>query len=143
MKKIGEILLDTGVLLLGDLISLKRMKQTPHQTSKQFMDSRSQKTYTQGIDFQKFTDQLFDGLSVNELLQQGLLHEMKHTNDTELSSENILNDLAAGFKQIKFENGASGKAMAVLSEEGYYPVYAETDENGISKLIIDLRAPQE
>jgi hypothetical protein len=143
MKKIGEILLDTGVLVVGDLISLKRMKQTPHQAVRQFMHSQSQQVYTQGLDFQKFTDLLLDGLSVNDLIEKGVLVERKQTNDTELSSENILNDLEAGFKQIKFENGASGKALAVLSEEGFFPVYAETDERGISKLVIDLRAEQE
>ncbi len=143
MKQIGEIFLDTGVLIVGDLISLKRMKQTPHQSIKQFVHSQSQQIYTQGVDFQKFTDLLLDGLSVNELIAQGLLVEVKHTNDTELSSENIVNDLGAGFKQIKFENGTNGKALAVLSEEGFYPVYAEMDERGISKLVIDLRALQD
>lgn len=143
MKQIGEIFLDTGVLVVGDLISLKRMKQTSHQSIRQFVHSQSQQTYTQGVDFQKFTDLLLDGLSVNELIAQGLLVEVKHTNDTELSSENIVNDLGAGFKQIKFENGTNGKALAVLSEEGFYPVYAETDERGISKLVIDLRALQD
>jgi len=143
MKKIGEILLDTGVLVVGDLISLKSMKQTPHQTARQFMHSQSQQIYTQGLDFQKFTDLLLDGLSVNDLIEKGVLVERKQTNDTELSSENILNDLETGFKQIKFENGVSGKALAVLSEEGFFPVYAETDERGISKLVIDLRAEQE
>jgi hypothetical protein len=29
------------------------------------------------------------------------------------------------------------------SDEGYYPIYAETDEKGVSKLIIDLRFTQE
>lgn len=143
MKKIGEILLDTGVLVVGDLISLKRMKQTPHQATRRFVHGESQQTYTQGLDFHNFTDLLLDNLSVNELIEQGVLTELRQTNDTELSSENILNDLEAGFKQIRFENGANGKALAVLSEEGFYPVYAETDERGISKLVIDLRAEQD
>lgn len=143
MKKIGEILLDTGVLVVGDLISLKRIKQTPHQVARQFLHHQTERIYTQGIDFQKFTDLLLDGSNVNELLEKGVLTESKPSNDTELSSENILNGLEAGFKQIKFENGVSGKALAVLSEEGFYPVYAEIDEHGVSKLVIDLRAKQE
>lgn len=68
---------------------------------------------------------------------------MKDTNNTELSTENILNDLDSGFKQLNFENGAPGKAFALLSEEGFYPVYAEMDEKGIARLIVDFRAKQE
>ena len=43
MKKIGEILLDTGVLLLGDMTNLKKMRQTPHHPLKQFTHAQSQK----------------------------------------------------------------------------------------------------
>ncbi len=72
-----------------------------------------------------------------------MLTEIKHTNGTELSTENILNDLGAGFKQINFENGTPGKAFAVRSEEGFYPVYTEMDEKGVAKLIVDFRAGQD
>ena len=77
MKKIVEICLDTGVLLVGDLISLKRMKQTPHQPVRQFVHSQHQQTYTQGVDFQKFTDPLLDNLSVNELLAQSPVKDVE------------------------------------------------------------------
>ena len=143
MKKIGEILLDTGVLLLGDMTYLKKMKQSPHHPVRQFKHIQNQTIYTQGIDFQKYSDILIDKNSVNDLIAKKILIEIKQTNDIELSSENIVNDLSTGFKQIRFENGANGKAFAVLSDEGYYPIYAETDEKGISKLIIDLRFSQE
>lgn len=68
-----------------------------------------------------------------------ILTAEKQTNNTELSSESILQDLESGIKQLFFETGTP----AILSEEGYYPVYAETDENGIARLVIDFRAVQE
>lgn len=142
MKKIGEICLDTGVLMLGDLTYLKKIKQTPHQSNRQFMHETSKKTYTQNIDFVKYTDVLIDGKTVNELIEAAILTEVKTTNDTELSTENILNDLESGFKQINFDNGAPGKALALLSKEGFYPVYVEMDEEGVAKLVIDFRAEE-
>ncbi len=143
MDKIGEILLDSGVLVMGDLIFLKKIKQTPHQSNRQFVHATTQKTYTQNVDFQKYTDILIDNLTVNELIEKAVLTEIKHTNDTELSTENIINGLGEGFKQLNFENGTPGKAFAMLSEEGFYPVYTEMDEKGVAKLIVDFRAGQD
>jgi len=140
MKKIGEILLDSGVLLLGDLVEIKKIDRTPHSTQRIFVDTHTRQVYQQGIAFDKFTDILLDNKSVNQLLAEKVLEEVMPSNASELSSENILSDLEKGFKQIKFENGTDGKAFAVLSEEGFYAIYAETDEKGISKLIIDFRA---
>lgn len=140
MEKIGEILLDSGVLVIGDLIFLKKIKQTPHDPNRRFVHAETQKVYTQNIDFQKYTDVLIADQTVNELIGKAVLTEVKDTNNTELSTENILNDLNSGFKQLNFEKGTPGKAFALLSEEGFYPVYAEMDEKGIAKLIVDFRA---
>ena len=143
MEKIGEILLDSGVLVIGDFIFLKKIKQTPHDPNRRFVHVKTQKIYTQNIDFQKYTDILIDNQTVNALIEKAVLTAVKDTNNTELSTENILNDLDSGFKQLNFENGAPGKAFALLSEEGFYPVYAEMDEKGIAKLIVDFRAGQD
>jgi|GEM_PF-1754037 len=121
MEKIGEILLDSGVLIVGDLVFIKKIKQTPHEVNRQFVHSNDGKIYTQNIDFNKYTDILFDNYTVNELIAQGVLTAVKNTNDTDLSTENILNDLDQGFKQLYFENGSPGKAFAVLSEAGFFP----------------------
>jgi hypothetical protein len=139
MQKIGEILLDSGVLVLGDLVEIKKMNQRPHTVHKVLIDIHTHKTYTQGLDFQKFTDVLFDDKSVNQLLAEHTLEEMKPSNPNELSSENILSGLEKGFKQIDFENGIAGKAFAALLSEGVASVYAEMGENGIEKLVIDFK----
>ena len=138
MEKIGEILLDSGVLLLGDLIQLKKIKQSVHNVKRQFLHTETQKTYTQGVDFNKFTDILLDNKTVNELLADASLQELSTQNPHELSSENILKDLEKGFKQIDFENGTEGKAFAVLLPEGSFQIYAQIGEKGIEKLMIDF-----
>lgn len=43
MEKIGEILLDSGVLVIGDLIFLKKIKQTPHDPNRRFVHVKTQK----------------------------------------------------------------------------------------------------
>jgi hypothetical protein len=48
-----------------------------------------------------------------------------------------------GIKQLYFDNGVSGKALAVLSKEGFCPVYAESDERGIKRLVIEFRTDEE
>ncbi|TAD99207.1 MAG: hypothetical protein EAZ97_09325 [Bacteroidetes bacterium] len=138
MEKIGEILLDSGVLLLGDLIQLKKIKQSVHNAKKLFLHTKTQKTYTQGVDFNKFTDVLLDNKTVNELLADASLQELSTQNPHELSSENILKDLEKGFKQIDFENGTEGKAFAVLLRESSFQIYAQIGEKGIEKLMIDF-----
>ncbi len=72
-------------------------------------------------------------------MAENILEEVKPINTTELSSENILNNLEKGFKQIDFENGTAGKAFAALLAEGVFSVYAEMGENGIEKLLIDFK----
>ena len=139
MKKIGEILLDTGILLIGDLTNLKKIKQTPHSANRRFIHLETQQAYTQNVDFKKYSDVLADGKTVNELIQAHILKEVSTTNDTELSSENIINGFQDGIRQLRFENGTDGKALALLLEEGVFPVFVETDEHGISKLIIAFR----
>jgi hypothetical protein len=47
--------------------------------------------------------------------------------------------LKHGIRQLRFENGTEGKALALLLEEGVFPVFVETDEHGISKRIIAFR----
>lgn len=139
MKKIGDILLDTGILLIGDLTNLKKIKQTPHHANRQFLHLATRQTYIQNVDFTKYSDVLADGKTVNELIEAHLLEEVSPTNDTELSSENILNGFQEGIRRLRFENGTEGKALALLLEEGVFPVFVETDEQGISQLIIRFR----
>jgi glutamate synthase domain-containing protein 3 len=139
MEKIGEILLDSGVLVFGDLVEIKKINHLPHQTQRIFIDNKTKQLYKQGLDFQRFTDILLDNKNVNQLLAENILEEVKSINTTELSSENILNNLEKGFKQIDFENGTAGKAFAALLAEGVFSVYAEMGENGIEKLLIDFK----
>ncbi len=138
--KIGEILLDTGVLLLGDIANLKKIKQEKHQITRIFKHKDTKTLYEQGKNFKKFTDILLNEMTVNELIEKEILVEQQHVNDFDLSTENVLNDLENGFKQLKFETGVNGKAFAVnsINGEGFYPVYAEINENGIEQLLIDF-----
>ena len=138
--KIGEILLDTGVLLLGDIKNLKKIDPKPYKKQARYKHVVLEQEYEYKIDFEKYTDILVDNKSVNELLEEELLEEIYDTNDTELSIPNIVNGLANGYKQLKFDNGETGKAFAFLSDngEGFCPIYLETDENGNERLIIEL-----
>ncbi len=139
--KIGEILLDTGVLLLGDIANLKKIKQGKHQIIRIFRYKDTDTIYEHGKDFKKFTDILLDEMTVNMLIEKKILIEQKQVNEFDLSTENILNDLEKGFKQLKFETGVNGKALAInsINGEGFYPVYAEINKNGIERLIIDFK----
>jgi hypothetical protein len=138
--KIGEILLDTGVLLLGDIANLKKIKQDKHQFTRVFKHIDTETLYEQGKDFKKFTDILLNEMSINELIEKEILIEQKQLNEFDLSTENILNDLESGFKQLKFNTGINGKAFAInsINGEGFYPVYAEINEKGIERIIIDF-----
>jgi len=143
LQKIGEICLDSGILVFGDLINLKKIKSNPHQSPTIYEHAKTGVKYTQGIDFQKYTDILFDNLTVNQLIQEDILRQVQTVPSSELSSENIVSRLAEGFMQINFENGINGKAFAVAQKEGFYGVYAQITENGITKLLIDFENSQE
>jgi len=138
--KIGEILLDTGVLLLGDIATIKKIKQGKHQITRIFKHKDTETIYEQGKDFNKFTDILLNEMTVNELIEKEIIVEQNQTNEFDLSTENILNDLEQGFKQLKFETGVNGKAFAIssINGEGFYPIYAEITDNRIERLIIDF-----
>ncbi len=138
--KLGNILLDTGVLLIGDIKNIKKFKQSPFKNNARLKDNQTGKIYEYKVNFQKFTDILFDNKTVNELIECGVLNRIISTNNTELSTENIVTDLEKGYKQFHFENGTSGKAFAFLNQNGekFYPIYLEKNEKGIERLVIEF-----
>ena len=145
-KKIGDILLDTGVLLLGDIINLREFKQSEFKKTTKLRNKNTNEIYEYGKDFKKFTDLLFDNKTVNELIETKIIEEIKDTNETELSLDNIVNDIEQkNFKQLRFDTGINGKALAVLNMngEGFYPVYAEYNDKGIERLIIEFKEEDE
>ena len=141
-KKIGEIALDTGVLVIGDINNIKKFKQDSFKKQSQLRDTVSGKIYEYNVDFKKYDEVLFNNMTVNELIEKELLEEIRPTNDTDLSTENIINDIDKGHKQLHFDNGVSGKAMAYLSnaEEGNYPVYIEIGSDGTERLVIEFKS---
>jgi len=138
--RIGELLIDTGILLLGDIVNLKKIDKTKYLNKTQLKDVETGKIYELQIDFKKFTDILFDNKTVNELIESGRLERINQSNDTDLSVENIINDIEKGYKQLKFDNGISGKAFAVLNLQGenFYPVYIEKTGDSVERLIIEF-----
>jgi len=143
-KKIGEIMLDSGVLIFGDIKNIKKFKQDIYEKITKLLDKNTGKIYEYKIDFKSFNDILFDNKTVNELIKSKILEEIKNVNNHELSTENIINDIKKGYKQINFENGTTGKAFAFLNNngEGNYPVFMETDENGNERLVIEFTKRQ-
>lgn len=139
--KLGEILLDTGVLLIGDIKNLKKFKQDTYKNNAKLKDTTTGKIYEYKVDFHKYSDILFDSKTVSELLEESKLEKINDTNDTELSTENIISDLEKGFKQLNFESGTTGKAFAFLNlnGEGFYPIYLEETEDGTERLVIEFQ----
>ncbi len=121
--------------------NLKKFKQDTYKNNTKLKNKSTGKIYEFKVDFQKYSDILFDNKTVTELLENNILEKINSTNDTELSTENIATDLEKGFKRLDFENGTVGKAFAFLNltGEGFYPIYLETTENGVERLVIEFQ----
>ncbi len=140
-EKIGEILLETGVLLIGDIVNLSKLNKEKITKKASLRHKSTNKIYEYPKDFTKYTDVLFDNKTVNQLIELDILEEINQSNETELSISNIVNSIEdKGYKQLKFETGITGKALAFLNTNGekFYPVYVETTDNKINKLTIDF-----
>ena len=49
--RIGELLIDTGILLLGDIVNLKKIDKTKYLNKTQLKDVETGKIYELQIDF--------------------------------------------------------------------------------------------
>jgi hypothetical protein len=141
MKKIGEIHTDSGIVLFGDLIELKKIKTEKH--GKQvFIHRETNEKFTLGEDFFRFDEEFGEGLTYTDALQKGIIEAVKPPAD-EISGENITQNIENGFFNIPFSDGSLGKAFAALFEEGIVDVFEKTNEKGETELVLRGRKEEE
>ncbi len=140
-KQIGTVVSDTGKLVICDPNFLSQWIDNKVESKREYKDVQTNITYTYGIDFKKYDEIIFNGKTVNELIESKRLVRIPLEETGEFSNKSISHGIInKGFSQCKFEDGRQGLAFAfaTLSGDGEFPVFAEFEEDRICKIWIDF-----
>ena len=146
IKQIGTVVSDTGKLIICDPDYITDWKDDKFESKKAFIDTQTEKVYTYGIDFNKFTDVLFDDKTVNQLIEEERLERIPYPETNEFAKSAVnAGVINKGFAQCNFNNGTPGQAIAIGTSvgDGEFPVFAEYTEGRISKIWIDFLVEEE
>ena len=136
-KKIGEINVDSGCIMITDPLYLHNWKHTSFVDKREYRDTKSGKVYVYGKDFKKYNETLFDEKDVNQLVAEKRLERICEE-DKEYSYKGVSTTLTQQ-NSVECENNLA-IAARTYSGDGTYPVYAEIEEESerITKIWIDF-----
>lgn len=137
--QIGILKIDSGKLLLCDPLYLEDWQKESPPPQRQYIHSETGQCLRYGIDFQNYTDTI-DGQTIKQMINAGILKAQPSTVDDQFSYHAIQQKLSQmGFGQWDFTKDNPGKAVAIITDDGIYPVYAELDEeDNLQKIWIDF-----
>ena len=111
------------------------------ESKREYKDVKTDKVYVFGKDFNKYDERLLDEKSVNQLIDEKRLIRLPYEETSEFSNKSVTQGIInKGFSQCNFKDNRKGLAfaMATLLGDGEYPIFAEFQEERISKIWIDF-----
>ncbi len=140
-RQIGTVVSDTGKLIICDPDYLSDWIDNKVESKREYKDTKTDNIYVYGKNFNKYDEILFDGKTVNELIQEKRLLRIPYKETGEFSNKAITQSIInKGFSQCNFQDGRKGLALAVatLIGDGEFPVFAEFQEEQVCKIWIDF-----
>jgi len=133
MEKIylGHVAVDSGQLMVTDPSYVRDFDSNNFEDVRIYHDTKTQKDYQFGVDFQNYEEELIDGKTVNDLLAEGRLNQVASPPDNSYSyngaCHTTLNEDGGGMLQ---HNGMYlGVAFSSGYGDGRYPVYGYMNED--------------
>jgi len=139
--QIGSIVSDTGKLIICDPAYLSKWIDNKVENKREYKDLITGNIYVYGTDFKTYDDILLEDKSVNDLISDERLQRIPLEESGEFSNKSVSHGiLDKGISQCKFEDGRKGLAFAfaTLLGDGEFPIFAEFQEDRISKIWIDF-----
>ena len=142
IKKIGNLLVDSGKLIFCDPAYLRHWKEDTFEAHRAFRDTQTNQVYVYSEDFKHFDDILLDGKSVNDLIAENRLERVPYETSGEFSTSAVTKGIInQGYVQCNFPEGFEGMAIAIATPggDGEVPVFAEFKDGILKKLWLEFK----
>ncbi len=134
-KKIGEVNVDSGTLMITDPLYLSDWQNTDAEDKREYKDTENGKIYVYSKDFKRFDHILFDNKTVNQLIAEKRL-ELIFEENKEYSYKAVSHTLTNRMF-VECEDKIA-VAFRTGNGDGTYPVYATFENERIVEIRIDL-----
>jgi len=133
-KKLGEVLVESGRLMLSDPLFLPEWKTGAPKRIYHYLPTN--KTYEYQKDFSHYQDIIEEGKTVNQLISEKILIPIDQ-HQGEFSEPAMLESMQkTGIWQAFFDNGQAGIAFALAMDDGIYEVMGEWHDSDLKKIWI-------
>tara|TARA_R110002020_G_scaffold64790_2_gene171608 strand:+ start:325 stop:765 length:441 start_codon:yes stop_codon:yes gene_type:complete len=129
-KLIGSFGVDSGQVLIGDPCYLDKFINDDSKLTRRYQHTTTNKILTQPTDFFNYEEYKEDGLSMNEMIHNGIYKKLP----PEVNPTYSYSGACSVTCNSKESAGELANGLAVVSSTGYgdgcYPVYATENEDG-------------